>query len=192
MSSYPIIADWTTFTEDLAANTLRTDNSWNILSPSLAAFRNLDDTQAEILREMDPTIAVADALDLCGSRIGETRGGLLDDEYRRIILGRQAASVANGTAAGIWAMWLAVTGARADQARMLRWGAPDKPLVWLWATVDSAPSVTFLRRAGAVVRDAVAFPMDVLAGIGLPSILLTDGLPGLDVAPVLFSMETSR
>lgn len=191
-SIYPIFGDWDGYTRDLAANTLRLDNSWTFLSTSLAVFFDLDDTQVEILRQMDPNVATGALLDSCGSRIGEPRGGLDDFEYRQIILGRYAAGVANGTASGIWTTWLAVTGTRADRARMTRWGPDDLPLVWLWAQVDLAPSAPFLQRAGAVIRDAVAYPMDVLAGIGVAPMLLTDTSPGFDSALLVYSLETAR
>jgi hypothetical protein len=96
--------------------------------------------QADIIRAMDPEVAVGFWLDLCGSRVGEPRGGLSDAEYLRIILGRQSAAFALGTVPGVWACWLALTGATEDRARMYRVPAFGLPTVYLEAEVTTAPS----------------------------------------------------
>jgi hypothetical protein len=166
-SVYPLIPDFEAFLAETAPSILRRSPTWEVVAPLFRPFETLDAQQADIIRAMDPEVAVGFWLDLCGSRVGEPRGGLSDAEYLRIILGRQGAAFALGTVPGVWACWLALTGATEDRARMYRVPAFGLPTVYLEAEVTTAPSVTMLRRMADVIKSAVVCEYDVFANVYL-------------------------
>jgi hypothetical protein len=96
---------------------------------------------------MDPQDACGPALDLLGDWVRETRQGLGDDEYRRIIRGRQVASVSGIVPAAVWAAWTAL--ASENGASMVE--SPKE--AFLRAEVYMIPTDSWRLRAGDVLRD---------------------------------------
>lgn len=97
--------------------------------------------------------AVGPLLDRRGSQVGETRGGLGDREYRLIIAGREAARAYQGDVDAEWGLWLAVTGARDDDASIRRYGATGG--IAFNAQVAEPPTAAYLIRARRVLLDAL-------------------------------------
>lgn len=127
--------------------------------------------------------AVGSVLDLAGGVIGETRGGLSDSEYRRILAGRRAARTGGTTPAAVLAGWIALTeGADATA------DAPGAATVRLRARVSYAPTSVWLRRARGVVLDLVAAGMDVDATLYRAGTAVYDGVPGYDAGTYAWSL----
>lgn len=192
LSIYPIIPDWTAYTEDRAPGVLRQDNAWAMTEATTRLLGDLDNQQAELIRQMDPNLATGALLDACGDRVGEPRGGLADGEYRQIILARTASTYARGTRPGVLRTWLALTGANIDRVRMMRWGPDSEPVLYMWAQYDFAPSVPFLRRGGTVLLDAVTYPFDIMAFLVPAGGFAFDSLPGFDSGPTPYQFLTVR
>lgn len=124
-------------------------------------------------------------LDLAGDRVGEPRGGLSDNEYRRIIAGRRVAAVTGCTAPTVYAGWVALT--ESGEARLEQPGANT---VLLTARVPYAPTTTWLQRAGLVVRDLVMAGVDVEATVYSAGTAVYDAIPGYDVGTYAWSLYT--
>jgi hypothetical protein len=125
---------------------------------------------------LDPTIATGFALTQAGERVGEPRGGLADDWYRRIVLGRMSAMSGGGLLPGVVATWLALAGApQAGRWQVRRLPSPGRPAVGCFALTDTLPDAVWLARASAVLRDSVA------AGVEIYGVLYLDD--ALTLAP---------
>jgi len=191
-SIYPFYPDFDRYALDLSPSALRGPRGMALMSSLCRAFGELDDQQGEIIRQMDPNLATDAMLDRCGSRVFEPRGGLADPEYRRIINGRAAASASDGSFNGVWRTWLALSGANHDRARMFRYGLPSRPGLLLAAEFPTVPSVPFLRRAGAVLLDAVVYPFEVAATLYPAGGLVYDVPPGMDSGIIGWDLLTER
>lgn len=191
-SIYPLYPDFDRYALNLTPSALRGPRGMALMSALCRAFGPLDDQQGEIIRQMDPDLATDAMLDRCGSRVFEPRGGLADPEYRRIINGRAAASASDGSFNGVWRTWLALSGANVDRARMFRYGTPSAPAVLMSAEFPTVPTVPFLRRAGAVLLDAVVYPFEVGATLYPAGGLIHDVPPGMDSAIIGWDLKTER
>lgn len=127
--------------------------------------------------------AVGDVLDLAGGVIGETRGGLSDDEYRRILAGRRAARSGGTTPARVLAGWIALTEGVDATAE-----APGSSTVRLRARIDYAPTSLWLRRARGVVLDLIAAGLDLDATLYRAGTATYDGVPGYDAGTYAWSL----
>ena len=187
--SYPLIGDWDAHVSGRSPSVLRTNPQWDFTRELAAQLEDIEASTASIVYELDPALAVADRLDKAGARVFEPRGGLDDGEYRRIILAREVAGIAHGTAPGIWVTWLALAGVGSSLASIGRApGDPDHlpagavipvpPCVVLTAQITATPSIPFVRRAGVVIRDAIAAQYDVSATFLLSRSAVWAGAPG--------------
>lgn len=127
--------------------------------------------------------ASGDVLDIAGGVIGESRGGLSDAEYRRILAGRRAARRGGTTPAAVLAGWTALTEALDATAE-----APGAATVRLRARVAYAPTSLWLRRARGVVLDLIAAGMDVDATLYRAGTAVYDGVPGYDAGTYAWSV----
>lgn len=104
----------------------------------------------------DPSAAFGAWLDKWGKIVDEPRGGLVDREYRAIILGKIAALSSGGAPAGIAATWRALAFDPAPGAwRMFRNDETVEPFVELDALVDAFPSALYGERAASVLSLAI-------------------------------------
>lgn len=174
---YPMIGDWTQYVADRAPSTLGGSPQWGVTTTLLDPLSVLDASTASMVMGLDPVVAVGTQLDQIGSWLDERRAGLGDSEYRRIIMGREAAQTSDGSVGAIWPLWLSLTGAAADSARIVVVPWTGYPVVYVEAVVLTVPTVPYMRRAGAVMRDAVAFPIDVAAVVGAADALNWNTLP---------------
>lgn len=127
------------------------------LGAALSPLQDVQQTLGDVAMALDPSLATGFLLTQAGERVGEPRGGIDDDAlYRRIVLGRMAAISGGGLWPGLWACWLALSGATAGNASMVRVDVPGDPCVLLRALVDVLPDDVWLARARAVLADAVA------------------------------------
>lgn len=175
---YPVELDPASLVPDIAARPV--DYLGTLTAPIVA----LDDEIRLIYAGLtDLGEAVGDVLDLAGAVIGETRGGLSDSEYRRIIAGRRAARRGGTTPAAVLAGWVALTeGADATA------DAPGASTVRLRARVSYQPTSLWLRRARGVVLDLVAAGMDVDATVYGAGTATYDGVPGYDAGTYAWSV----
>lgn len=191
--SYPLIGDWDAYVANRAASPLRNNPQLQVLQGLASQLAEIEATSADMAYQLDPAAAIGYKLDQAGARVGEPRGGLDDDEYRRIIMARELAAVSQGQASGVWAMWLALSGAAPSQARIFAVPAdhvtvpsgatvPVPPQVYLEAAVTSPPSEPWKVRAAQVVRDSIAAPYEVTATLYVVSDLEWGGLPGWAVS----------
>ena len=127
--------------------------------------------------------AVGDVLDLAGGVIGETRGGLSDAEYRRIIAGRRVARRGGTTPAAVLAGWVALTEGVDATAE-----ARAPATVRLVARVSYAPTGVWLRRARGVVLDLIAAGLDLDATLYRAGTAVYDGVPGYDAGTYAWSL----
>lgn len=123
---------------------VETDDRFALLYQSMV---NLDD-------------AAGDGLDLAGDQVFERRDGLNDSEYRRIIAGRRVAVLGGGTSPRLFAGWKALTESSTATLEL-----PGSSSVRLAARVSFVPTLSWLVRAGSVVRDMVEAGVDVSATI---------------------------
>jgi hypothetical protein len=127
----------------------------------------------------DVEIADEAALAALASRVGEPRGGLDLEEWRRLIAGALAARVAARawSDATAWAMWRALTRVKDGEGwvRTLTAGA-----LTFSGLIDFAPTEGWVERAQRVVGVAVPAGIEWDAMIGLRGALLVDEMPGLD------------
>lgn len=122
-------------------------------------------------------------LDIAGGVIGESRGGLSDAEYRRILAGRRAARRGGTTPAAVLAGWIALTeGADATA------DAPGAATVRLRARISYTPSSLWLRRARGVMLDIIAAGMDLDASLYRAGTAVYDGVPGYDAGTYAWSV----
>lgn len=149
---YPRIEDRTEYVQailpDVAANGQGLAWAALLYDPVM----DIDDQVALMyagLLELEDAAGVV--LDLAGDRVGESRGGLSDQEFRRIIAGRQVAELRGIGRRRAYAGWVALTGS--DAATMEDLGMASARFV---APVGWEPSDIWLSRAGEVVRDLVA------------------------------------
>lgn len=127
---------------------------------------------------VDLSVACEGWLDFRGDLVLESRRGLTDAEYRRIIAGRQSAQGGAHSLPGVWAGWLGLSGVDAADARILRLPPAS---VLLWADVTYEPSFLFVRRAGDVARDFVPSGYEVDAYLAQPgSAFWGTGVWGVD------------
>lgn len=160
----------------LMPGSLRGDVSTSIVRASVAALSEIDKIVGGLTVALDPTVATGFQLTQAGERVGESRGGLSDDWYRRIILGRSAAMSGGGSLTGIVATWRALAGDPPDgRWEVRRLNAPGLPTVACAAYVDTLPDDNWLSRASAVLRDSTA------AGVQIYGILRL--YSGLALAP---------
>ena len=175
LSTYPLVPDWEAKTRDLTPSEARREPTWSLLVSVTEPLGVLDQQQADIVRNLDPLIATGRFLEICGERVGERRAGLADDdEYRRIVRGREAASTAQGTWSGVSRTWMRLSGAAADRVRMYRVPSTGNPCVYLEAEINFIPTALFLRRAAEVLRETVIATYDVSAVL-YPADALRDG-----------------
>lgn len=131
----------------------------------------------------DLTHASGATLDIAGDIEGEARGGLSDDEYRRLIAGRRVARAGGVTPAAVLRGWVALT--EALDAELTEPGASSVHLI---ARVSYAPSSIWLRRARAVVRDLVGAGYDVSALVYRADTARYDTPPGYDLGTYAWSL----
>lgn len=163
---YPAVAGWDAYVASLApSEALRERARAQLLGLFAAAEQTERSLQTTFAALVDPTQGYGGLLDLIGARLGEPRGGLADGEYLRILMGRQAVGLPGATYARAWSIWLALTGARDDQARMFR-PPSSTPAVWFSALVDSPPTAGYLDRAGRLLREVTA-GVEVYAVLGI-------------------------
>ena len=174
---YPMIGDWTQYVAERSPSTLGPDPQWGATTLLLDGLSVLDASTASMVMGLDPRVAVGAQLDQLGSWVDERRAGLGDAEYQRIIMGREAAQTSDGGIEALWPLWLALTGAAADSARIVVVPFTGSPTVYLQAIVLIEPSVPWRIRAGTVLRDAVAYPIDAVGVIGLSSALVWNAEP---------------
>jgi len=174
---YPMIGDWTQYVAERAPSTLGPDPQWFATTILLDGLSELDASTASMVMGLDPSAAVGAQLDQLGSWVDERRAGLDDAEYRRIVMGREAAQTSDGGLGALWPLWLALTGAAPDSARIVVVPFTGAPIAYFEAIVLTEPSVPFMKRAGDVLRDAVAFPIDAAGVVGLASGLSWNELP---------------
>ncbi len=151
--------------------------SWDddalLLLPSVAATPPGDDYYLALVRPMQSTLdryallyagqvdigdAAGSGLDLAGDLAGEARGGLADDEYRRIIAGRRIATSGRVSPQRAAAAWRALTD---DATATVK--SPGLFSVHMRARVTSSPTGEFLIRAANVVKGLVPTAYDIEA-----------------------------
>jgi hypothetical protein len=143
-------------------SSVRGDVSDAALTAALQPLQRTHDTLGGVALALDPALATSFLLTQAGERVGEPRGGITDDNlYRRIVLGRMAAISGGQRWAGVWACWLALSGADPRDARMTRSAVPGHPAVHLEGLVSSLPDDVWIARARAVLQDAVAVGVEV-------------------------------
>lgn len=146
-------------------------------------LERLDLDMSDVCRGLaDVEDAAGPVLDIVGDILREPRGGLEDPGYRRILAGSR---VARGTVstARLWAGWVALTGGRG--------GSYDEhpPVsVSLSAQVSFTPTPEWVERAGAVVRRLIGASYQCNAVVYLPQSLRLDKSPGLDSAPIAYTL----
>lgn len=177
---YPIIGDWSRYVAERVPSYLGRDPQWSVVLTLAAPLVALDASVASMTMGLDPVIAVGAQLDQLGTWLDEPRAGLDDAEYRRIILGRQGAQTSDGGVSALWQVWLALTGIGASDANIVTvpWVSP---LVWFEARLQVEPTVPWRRRAGAVWRDSVAFPIDALGVVALATGLVWNTVSGWNI-----------
>ena len=141
----------------------------NVLTSILQPLQRTHDTLGGVALALNPSLATGFLLTQAGERVGEPRGGITDDAlYRRIVLGRMAAISGGQRWPGVWACWLALSGASEVNASMTRSAVPGYPAVHLDALVSSLPDDVWIARARAVLQDAVAVGVEVSGVLYLP------------------------
>lgn len=181
--------------------------SWDddalLLLPSIAAQPPGDDYWLALVRPMQPTIdryallysgqvdindAAGSGLDLAGDIAGEARGGLLDDEYRRIIAARRIATGGRVSPQRAAAAWRALTG---DAEATVN--SPGSYSVHMRARVTFSPTGGYLARAAQVVKGLVPTAYDIEAVMYRSDSALYDAATyGYDVGRYAWSLRTRR
>lgn len=177
---FPTIGDWRQYVADRVPSYLGGDPQWSVVLLLADPLSVLDASVASMTMGLDATVAVGAQIDQLGSWVDERRAGLGDSEYRRIVVGRTAAADSDGGIAALWPLWLSLTGAPAESARIVVYPWTGAPVVYLEAVLLTEPSLAFRQRAGAVMRDAVAFPIDVAAIVAMSDGMEWDGPDGWD------------
>lgn len=134
----------------------------------------LEDQVADLIGGRSVLTATGRPLDQWGAIVGEQRGGLADDDYRRFILARIAANRCQGDAEGILLVWSLVT-APSSQTRM--W-----PLYPGWSLVvvrSEFLSEPVRRRARRMMNDIHTM------GCQMELVEALDGYVGLDGDPFM-------
>ena len=150
-------------------SSLRGGLTLDVLGAALEPLQEVQQTLGDVAMALDPALATGFLLTQAGERVGEPRGGIEDDGlYRRIVLGRMAAISGGGLWSGLWACWLALSGADAGDATMTRSAVPGYPAVHLDGLVSSLPDDVWIARARAVLQDAVAVGVEVSGVLYLP------------------------
>lgn len=149
--TYPLVSDWTALAlgvlPDIAAESPGGDLFVHWTQP----LRALDDRLALMYAgAVDLEDAAGWILDWLGSKEGERRNGLADDEYRRLIAGRRVANVSSGSYRSIAAGWRALTGSTVSTVE-----AEGSSSLFLLARVSYTPSAVWLSRAGRIVRTLI-------------------------------------
>lgn len=146
----------------LLPGSLRGDVSTAIIQASVAALQETDLIVGGLTLALDPVVATGFQLTQAGERVGEPRGGLSDDWYRQIIMGRTAAMSGGGTLTGIVATWRALAGNPPDgRWAVKRLNSPGLPTVSCVAFVETLPDANWLSRASAVLRDSAAAGVEI-------------------------------
>ena len=149
----PVIAQG----QGLMPSSIRGGVTDDVMAAALRPLQRTHQTLGDVAMALDPALATGFLLTQAGERVGEPRGGIADDAlYRRIVLGRMAAISGGGLWPGLWACWLALSGAPAAVATMSRVPVAGDPCVLLTAQVDALPDDVWLARARAVLAGAVA------------------------------------
>jgi len=147
------------FVEDIlppmAARGDATEYHFYLIRPILRIYEDLAHFSAS---QGDIDLACGGILDFLGDQVAEKRGGLTDDEYRKIIRGRRAALFGKSTLPSLWNAWVILT---APTGTNLTMSVLAPASVRLTVDVDVLPSLIYARRAGDVVRDCVAAGCEV-------------------------------
>lgn len=142
--------------------------------------------EALVVGLVDIDAAAGGVLDLAGSRVGESRGGLDDTEYRRIIAGRRLAIGSYGRPSDVAAVFAALTGAEVRLYRLA--SGPD---LVMFGQVAWTPTTPYLKRAGAVLGDAVEYGVVVEASLYPTAGMLFDAGPPFDAGVFAYSIPVS-
>jgi hypothetical protein len=181
--------------------------SWDddalLLLPSIAATPPGDSYWLGLVSPMQATLdryallyagqadigdAAGFGLDLAGDLVGEARGGLLDDEYRRIISGRRIATGGRVSQQRAAAGWRALTD---DAEATVK--SPGLYSLHMRASVTDSPSGAFLIRAANVVKGLVPTAYDIEAVMYRSDSALYDAATyGYDVGRYAWALRTRR
>lgn len=112
---------------------------------------------------LDIGAAIGWMLDYRGALVGETRGGLTDDEYRGIIAAREIAFAGGITAPRVWSAWVGLIGSP-DGTIETRYPAQG----YLTGQLLFVPSSAWIERARLVMGDVVALGVQVTAAARPP------------------------
>lgn len=145
--------DWLDLLRASSSDGVRRPKAWAITQGCALAVDRAYQGDADVASSNALDAAVGPLLDRRGAAVGEARGGLGDDEYRRIIAARQQTADVDGTVDAEWALWLALTGVRPEDAAIRRYG-PSGGL-WLTARVVVAPTEAWRIRARSLLVDAL-------------------------------------
>lgn len=118
-------------------------------------------------------------LEVAGLRVNEPTGGLGTTEYRRIVAGRRLSIGSDATSSSVWLVWLGLAGVDATEATIDV--LPPAGLA-LQALVAWTPSTPWLRRAGAVLRDAIDASTETEAILATATTARWDVTPWTDAA----------
>lgn len=145
----------------------------------LAPFCRVDAELAGYVSQLvDRDRARGEALDAIGSWVGEVRGGMPEWEYRRIVLGAIAGSVARETWTWATARGIVVALSGDPNTTIISYG----PCEWT-ATADVTTSLSdeFIRRADAVLARSTRPGWFYSMHLRPAGWLVLDGVPGADV-----------
>ena len=181
MIVFPTIGDWGQYVADRVPSYLGGQPQWAVVQLLAEPLSLLDASVASMAMGLDLPSAVGAQIDQIGSWVDERRASLGDDEYRRIVMGREAAAVSDGGIEALWPLWLALTGAAAGSARIVVYPWTGFPLAYFEAQLLTEPTGAWVRRAGAVLRDSVAFPIDVLGVVSRSDGMVWDASDGWDI-----------
>jgi hypothetical protein len=164
-AGYPIVDDWNAYTAALLPDIAANGDGLAFFRILVDPMRLLDD---EVARLFAGLVEIEDAegptLDLLGDQVGESRRGLSDTLYRRIIAGRRVARAGGVTRPRVYAGWAALTGS--SSATMEELGTSSLRLV---APIDFTPTDIWLTRAGSVVRDLIGAGYEATALVTVSS-----------------------
>lgn len=188
--TYPRPDDWSEF----AIAKLPAVPARDVLGPAFAAgvqpMQAIDEDYGRLFDGMsDVEDAGGAVLDIMGDDVGEPRSGLSDWEYRRVVAGRRVASARNGagTPARIWAGWIALTGAAADQADYQELPPAS---VLLTARLSWLPTTMYLARAGRVAADLMAAGYEVNAIAYVSGSATYGNTPGYGIGTYAATLRT--
>lgn len=118
----------------------------------IAPVQDIEDAMQQLLLERDIETAIGAQLDMLGEIVGQARGGLGDDEYRRYVRARIKANRSRGTVEDLLQVARLVLG-DADAALTLRsWGIASYDLTIADQVITDAVATILL----AFLKDATS------------------------------------